>query len=69
MPKGVTADQLAYYVELLRKVREKQEWKDFVIKGAYKDDFVIGPDLTSFLEQDEKRHIDIMKNANFLAKK
>ncbi len=69
MPKGVTADQLDYYVELLRKVREKPEWKDFVLKGAYKDEFVTGADLTKFLEQDEKRHIDIMKKANFLATK
>jgi putative tricarboxylic transport membrane protein len=69
MPKGVTVDQLDYYVELLRKVREKPEWRDFVLKGAYKDEFVTGADLTKFLEQDEKRHIDIMKKANFLAPK
>ncbi len=68
MPKGVTADQLDYYVNLLRQVREKPEWKEFVVKGAYKDEFLTGSDFTKFLEQDEQRHKEIMKKAGFLAK-
>ena len=67
MPKGVTADQLEYYVILLRQVREKPEWKEFVAKGAYKDSFLTGSEFTKFLEQDEQRHKDIMKKAGFLA--
>jgi len=67
MPKGVTADQLEYYVNLLRQVREKPEWKEFVAKGAYKDSFLTGSEFTKFLEQDEQRHKDIMKKAGFLA--
>lgn len=69
MPKGVTAEQSAYYVDLLRKVREKPEWKEFISKGAYKGSFLTGQDLTKFLEQDEQRHHQIMEKANFLAKK
>ena len=68
MPKGVTADQVAYYVNLLREVREKPEWKEFVTRGAYKEDFLTGPDFARFLERDEKRHRDIMERAGFLAK-
>lgn len=69
MPKGVTAEQTAYYVELLRQVREKPEWKDFMVKGAYKDQFLTGEAFAKFLVQDEERHRDIMKKADFLAKK
>ena len=68
MPKGVTPEQTAYYVDLLRKVREKPEWAEFMTKGAYKDSFLTGAELAKFLEQDEKRHRDIMKKADFLAK-
>ncbi len=68
MPKGVTADQLEYYVNLLRQVREKPEWKEFVAKGAYKDTFLVGSEFTKFLQQDELRHKEIMKKADFLAK-
>jgi putative tricarboxylic transport membrane protein len=67
MPKGVTADQLEYYVNLLRQVREKPEWKEFVAKGAYKDEFLTGNEFSKFLEQDEQRHKEIMKKADFLA--
>lgn len=67
MPKGVTAEQLAYYVDLLRQVREKPEWKEFVAKGAYKDMFLVGDEFKKFLEKDELHHKEIMKKANFLA--
>jgi putative tricarboxylic transport membrane protein len=69
MPKGVSKEQSDYYVKLLNRVREKPEWKEFISKGAYKDDFMTGATLTKFLEQDEKRHVEIMGKANFLAKK
>jgi putative tricarboxylic transport membrane protein len=67
MPKGVTQEQVGYYVNLLRQVREKPEWKDFVNRGAYKDEFLFGAEFEKFLEQDEKRHHDIMQRAGFLA--
>lgn len=68
MPKGVTDEQLEYYVNLLRQVREKPEWKEFVAKGAYKDTFLVGDEFRKFLEQDEQRHKEIMGKAGFLAK-
>jgi putative tricarboxylic transport membrane protein len=67
MPKGVTPEQLAYYVNLLKQVRETPEWKDFVNRGAYKDDFLSGDAFTKFLETDEKRNRDIMDKAGFIA--
>ncbi len=66
MPKGVTQEQIDYYVNLLRQVREKPEWKDFVNKGAYKDQFWTGQEFATFLKTDEQRHLDIMKKAGFL---
>ena len=67
MPKGVTPDQVAFYVNLLKKVQEKPEWKAFMIKGAYKQAFLTGDAFKKFLTEDEKRHFDIMKKADFLA--
>jgi len=67
MPKGVTPEQLAYYVNLLKQVRETPEWKDFVNRGAYKDDFLSGDAFVKFLEADEKRNRDIMDKAGFIA--
>jgi putative tricarboxylic transport membrane protein len=67
MPKGVTGEQLQYYVDLLKRVRETPEWKDFVNRGAYKDEFLTGAQFAKFLEDDENRHREIMKHAGFLA--
>jgi putative tricarboxylic transport membrane protein len=68
MPRGVTPEQTQFYVDLLRQVREKPEWKEFIDRGAYRDEFKAGADFTRFLEDDEKRHHDIMQQAGFLAK-
>lgn len=69
MPKGVSQEVVDYYVRLLNAVREQPEWKEFVAKGAYKDAFTTGAELAKFLDEDEKRHIEIMGKAGFLFKK
>jgi putative tricarboxylic transport membrane protein len=68
MPKGVTDEQRQFYVDLLDKVRKTPEWKEFVDRGAYKEDFLTGAAFEKFLAQDENRHREIMGKAGFLAK-
>jgi len=40
----VTADQVQYYVDLLKKVRETPEWKDFLEQGAFNQTTLSGKD-------------------------
>jgi putative tricarboxylic transport membrane protein len=68
MPKGVTPEQLAYYVDLMKKVKATPEWKEFVNRGAYKDETLTGAAFAKFLEDDENRHKEIMERAGFIAK-
>jgi putative tricarboxylic transport membrane protein len=68
LPKGVTKDQLDFYVKLLGQVREKPEWKDFIDRGAYNNEFLTGRQFDEFLEKDEKYHHDVMQQAGFLPK-
>jgi putative tricarboxylic transport membrane protein len=67
MPKGVDKEQSEYYVELLRRVKQTPEWKEFINRGAYDDRFLTGAEFVKFLEEDESRHREIMKKAGFLA--
>ncbi len=67
MPKGVTQEQVDYYVNVLKRVRQTPEWKEFVDRGAYNEEFLTGERFVKFLEEDEKRHRDIMQKAGFLA--
>lgn len=69
MPPNVTADQLAYYVDLFTKVRATAEWKDYMEKGAFNTSFKTGNDFKTWLEAAEKQHATLMQEAGFMAKK
>lgn len=67
MPKGVTPDQVNFYVELFKKVRETPEWKSLMNEGAFNTTFMVGAEYAKWVEGEEKRHADLMKDAGFLA--
>jgi putative tricarboxylic transport membrane protein len=64
---GATKDQVDYYVELLKKVRETPEWKQLMNDGAFNQTFMTGADYAKWVENEEKRHQALMKDAGFLA--
>ncbi len=67
MSGGATPDQVKYYADLLEKVRQTPEWKDFMEKGAFNQTTMVGKDYTDWVAKAEKLHYDLMKEANFLA--
>jgi putative tricarboxylic transport membrane protein len=67
MTPGATPDQVAFYVDLLKKVRETPEWKDLMKNGAFNQTFMTGADYAKWVENEENRHRDLMKDAGFLA--
>ena len=68
MPPGVTADQTAFYVNMMKKVRETPEWKDYMEKGAFNQTALTGDAFVKWLTVNEAMHRDLMKEAGFLAK-
>jgi len=69
MAGGVSPDQVAYYVELLKKVQALPEWKEFMEKGAFNTTSLEGRQYAEWVAREEKRHVDLMSAAGFLAKK
>jgi putative tricarboxylic transport membrane protein len=69
MPPGVSKEQVDYYVGLFQKVRETPEWKKLMEDGAFNQSFMTGADFTKWVETEEKRHQELMKEAGFLAAK
>ena len=67
MTPGATPDQVAFYVDLLKKVRETPEWKELMEDGAFNQTFMTGADYAKWVEKEENRHRDLMKAAGFLA--
>ena len=68
MPGGVTDPQRNFYVELLKKVRETPEWKDFMEKGAFNQTALTGDAYRDWVAKEEQRHRELMKEAGFIAK-
>ncbi len=65
---GVSKDVVAYYVDLMKKVRETPEWKAFMDKGAFNQSFMIGDEFHNWLVKAAALHHGLMEKAGFLAK-
>jgi len=68
MAPGVSAEQVAFYVELLKKVLATQDWKDFLERGAFNTTALEGDAFKAWLSKEEQRHRQLMQEAGFLAK-
>ena len=63
MSPGASADQVAYYVELLGKVRALPEWQDFMAQGAFKPSSLSGEPFVAWLDRTENFHRVLMREA------
>jgi len=67
MPPGVKDEEVAYYVDLMKKVRETPEWKKLMEDGAFNQTFMTGAEYATWVGKEEARHQQLMKEAGFLA--
>jgi tripartite-type tricarboxylate transporter receptor subunit TctC len=67
MPPGVKPEQVAYYLDLFKKVRALPEWKEFMDKGAFKQTSMSGQEFFDWLGRNEQLHRVLMKEAGFIA--
>ncbi len=68
LPGKVTPEQSAFYIDLLKKVSQTPEYKDYMEKQALKPIFLTGKDMLNFLEEDDKLNSSLMNEAGFVAK-
>lgn len=69
MAPGVTPAQQAYYVELMKKVRETPDWKEYMEKGAFNTTAMSGGEFHKWLMSTEAAHVTLMTEAGFVAAK
>jgi putative tricarboxylic transport membrane protein len=69
MAGGVSPDQVKYYVDVLEKVRQTPEWKEFIERGAFNQTALTGKDYADWVAKNEQLHMTLMKEAGFLAAK
>ena len=67
MPPGVAPDQVTFYLDLFKKVRDLPEWKEFMNKGAFNQTALSGDAFVDWLGKNEQMHRVLMKDAGFIA--
>ena len=68
MAPGVTSEQTAYYVDLMKIVRATPEWKKFMEEGAFNQTFMEGAEFARWAANEDIRHRLLMQEAGFVAK-
>jgi len=68
MPAGVTQEQVDYYVDVFKKVRELPEWKKFTEEAAFNNTFMSGKQYVDWVTKAEVEHKELMQEAGFIAK-
>ncbi len=63
MAPGVSAEQVAYYVQLLDKVRALPEWQEFMAQGAFNQTVLTGEPFIAWLDRAENFHRVLMREA------
>jgi len=67
MPPGVSAEQVAFYTQLLAKLRALPEWREFMDKGAFNTTALSGAEFVDWLGKNEQMHRTLMRDAGFIA--
>lgn len=66
LPSASKPQKRAFYVELMRKVSQTAEFRDYVERSALAPTFLAGEDLVSYIEKDRQRVIPLFQEAGWL---
>jgi len=67
MSPDVKPEQVAFYVDLFKKVMATDDWKRFMQDGAFNQTFMTGDAFKTWVAANDQRHHELMKEAGFLA--
>ena len=68
LPGKVSAEQTAFYVDLMKKVQATPEWKDYIEKTSQVDTFLTGDTFDAFIKQDLDRVKQVAGEQGWLIK-
>ncbi len=68
LPKDVPADAVAWYVDLLSKVRATPEWKQYIERSAQTDQFLTGAELKRFIADNDQKSRKVFEQEGWLVK-
>lgn len=68
MPANVPADAVAFYADLLKKVSETPEWKEYIERTVQTNRFMTGADLRSFIADDEAKNKAVFEQEGWIVR-
>ncbi|HEY0523337.1 MAG TPA: tripartite tricarboxylate transporter substrate-binding protein [Stellaceae bacterium] len=66
LPNGVTPDQVAFYVDLMKKVQAQPEWKEYVERTSQTSMFLSGDEFKKFIADDLERNRKVAAEEGWL---
>jgi tripartite-type tricarboxylate transporter receptor subunit TctC len=66
LPGGATPDQVAFYVELLKKVQAQPEWKEYIERTSQTGIFLAGDEFRTFIAEDLERNRKVAAEQGWL---
>lgn len=65
-PPGLTPQQIAFHVDVFKKVFESADWKDFADQNVLDLKFLSGTEFAKFLDDYNQLHLNVMKSAGWV---
>jgi putative tricarboxylic transport membrane protein len=65
-PAGLPEDALAFYSDLMKKVSETPEWREYVAKTSQTARFLAGAEFTDFIAKSEENAVKVFKAEGWL---
>ncbi len=66
IPAGVSPDMVTFYTDLMTKVRQTPEWKEYIERTAQTDTFMTGEELRKYIAQDTAKAYEVYKREKWL---
>jgi tripartite-type tricarboxylate transporter receptor subunit TctC len=66
LPANVPADAVAYYTDLLKKVSETPEWKEYIERTSQTARFLSGEDLKKFVAEDDAKNRKVFEKEGWI---
>ena len=68
LPAKVSADAVAFYIELLKKVSETPEWREYITRTVQTPRFMTGAELKAFVADDDANSRKVFEKEGWLVK-
>ncbi|HEX2555015.1 MAG TPA: tripartite tricarboxylate transporter substrate-binding protein [Microvirga sp.] len=66
LPGNVPADAVAFYSDLLKKVSETPEWKEYIEKTSQTGRFMAGDELKKFIAEDDAKNRKVFEKEGWI---